>query len=166
MQALQVSLLADQTADDVEHFQPYGFTSSPPAGSEAVVVSIGGNTDHLIAVVVTDRSSRLAGLLTKDSAIYTDDGNKVHCKSADGSIAAVPSSSGLVHLGADAGAEFVALADKVLTELQSIKSDFDAHTHAAGTLQDSVPAPCTGATATPTAMTAPSSVAATKVKAT
>ncbi|WP_232217427.1 phage baseplate assembly protein domain-containing protein [Xenorhabdus cabanillasii] len=30
---IQVSLLAEETADDVERFQNYGYTSVPPAGS-------------------------------------------------------------------------------------------------------------------------------------
>lgn len=62
-------------------------------------------------------------------------------------------------LGAGA-TDFVALAAKVLTELQSIKTAFDTHTH---------PFVATGAaspTSAPTvAMPAPSSVAAAKVKA-
>lgn len=158
MQIVQVSMFADE-ADEAEHFQPYGFTSSAPAGSEAVVVCPQGNRDHPIVIVVTDRNTRFAGLATKDAAMYTDNGNRVHVKSADGSIAVVPSSSGLVHLGADAAADFVALAAKVDSELAAIKAAYDVHTHTHGV------GPGTTAVPVPT-IPVQSSTAATKAKAT
>ncbi len=159
MQIVQVSMFADE-ADEAEHFQPYGFTSSPPGGSEAVVVCPQGNRDHPIVIVVTDRNTRFAGLAPLDSAIYTDAGNRVHVKSADGSIAAVPDGAGLVHLGADAAAEFVGQATKILTELNDIRTRFDTHVHGGVTVG-------IGSTAVPAAPMGPaSSVAATKVKAT
>jgi phage baseplate assembly protein V len=158
MQIVQVSMLADEV-DDAEHFQPYGFTSSPPGGSEAVVVFPQGNRDHPIVVVVADRGSRFAGLAPKDSALYTDAGNRVHVKSDDGSIAAVPVDAGLVHLGADAAAQFVALAADVKARLDKIQADFDAHTHTHGIGP--------GTTAVPVPLIGPlAPVAATKVKAT
>jgi len=55
--------------------------------------------------------------------------------------------------------DFVALAADVLTELQSIKTDFDLHTHSGVTTGPGV----SGVPSVP--LTAPSSVAATKVKA-
>jgi phage baseplate assembly protein V len=125
MQIVQVSMFADET-DDAEHFQPYGFTSSPPGGSEAVVVCPQGNRDHPIVIVVTDRNTRFDGLSAKDSAIYTDAGNRVHVKSADGSIAAVPDGAGLIHLGADAAAEFVSLAASLAAEIATLKGVIDA----------------------------------------
>jgi phage baseplate assembly protein V len=158
MQIVQVSMLADEV-DDAEHFQPYGFTSSPPGGSEAVVVFPQGNRDHPIVVVVADRGSRFAGLAPKDSALYTDKGNRVHVKSADGSIAVVPVDAGLVHLGADVAADFVALSAKVDAELAAIKTAYDAHTHTHGIGP--------GTTAIPVPLIpAQSSTAATKAKAT
>ncbi len=65
--------------------------------------------------------------------------------------------AGLHYVGSSAATDFAAMAQKVLNELQQIKTDYDGHTHTA-------PAGG-GLTTTPTnPMTAPSSVASTKLK--
>lgn len=76
-QNLQVSLLADETADDVERFQNYGHTSVPPAGSEAIVLSVGGVRQHLVAIAVDSRGVRLGNLESGDSALYHLEGHKI-----------------------------------------------------------------------------------------
>ncbi|WP_336845047.1 phage baseplate assembly protein V [Providencia rettgeri] len=76
-QNLQISMLADETADDVERFQDYGHTSVPPAGSEAIVLSVGGVRQHLVAIAVDNRSVRLGNLESGDSALYHLEGHKV-----------------------------------------------------------------------------------------
>lgn len=78
MQGVQVNLLADVTRDGVERFQNYGFTSSPHPGAEAIVVSVGGNQDHCVAIAVDDRRYRLVGLAEGEAALYDDLGQKVH----------------------------------------------------------------------------------------
>ncbi|WP_140918651.1 phage baseplate assembly protein V [Limnobaculum xujianqingii] len=74
-QNLQISILDDDTADDVERFQNYGHTSVPPAGSEAIVLSVGGMREHLVAVVVDNKATRLGSLKPGDSALYHMDGH-------------------------------------------------------------------------------------------
>ncbi|OCG27181.1 phage baseplate protein [Gilliamella sp. HK2] len=74
-QNMQINLLDGETADDVERFQNYGHTSVPPAGSEAIVLSVGGKRQHLVAVVVDSKSSRLKDLKSGDSALYHLDGH-------------------------------------------------------------------------------------------
>lgn len=76
-QNLQVSLLAEETADDVERFQNYGHTSVPPGGSEAIVLAVGGVRQHLVAVAVDNKGSRLTGLTSGDSAVYHLEGHNV-----------------------------------------------------------------------------------------
>ncbi|CAM3717536.1 phage baseplate assembly protein V [Xenorhabdus thuongxuanensis] len=76
-QNIQVSLLAEETADDVERFQNYGQTSVPPAGSEAIVVSVGGVRQHLVAIAVDNRSCRLGNLQSGDSAVYHLEGHHI-----------------------------------------------------------------------------------------
>lgn len=80
MQALQVRLLAGETRDDVERFQQYGLTSHPHPDAEAVVVFVGGDRGHGIAVAVDDRRYRLVGLERGEVALYTDEGDKIHLK--------------------------------------------------------------------------------------
>ncbi|MDC9620147.1 phage baseplate assembly protein V [Xenorhabdus sp. XENO-7] len=74
-QNIQVSLLAEETADDVERFQNYGQTSVPPADSEAIVLSVGGVRQHLVAIAVDNRRCRLGNLKSGDSAVYHLEGH-------------------------------------------------------------------------------------------
>ena len=76
-QNLQINLLDGETADDVERFQNYGHTSVPPAGSEAIVLSVGGKRQHLVAVVVDSKSSRLKNLRSGDSSLYHLEGHYI-----------------------------------------------------------------------------------------
>lgn len=77
LQALQVELLADETHDQVEHFQPYGLAAVPHAGAEAVALAAGGLRGHAIVLAVADRRYRLAGLQTGEVALYDDQGQQV-----------------------------------------------------------------------------------------
>ena len=80
MQALQVSLLADEQLDGVEHWQPYGFTAHPLAGAEALVLSVGGHRAHSVVVSCADRRYRLVGMEGGEVAIFTDEKDKIHFK--------------------------------------------------------------------------------------
>lgn len=73
MQVVQVNLLAGETKDGVEHFEPYGFTSHPHPGAEAAVGFLGGDRSHGIALVVADRRYRIASLQPGEVAIFTDE---------------------------------------------------------------------------------------------
>ena len=76
-QELQLTLLADETADGVEHFQHYGFTSVAHPGAEAAVVFVGGARSHGIVVGVADRQYRLRAMSAGEVALYDDLGNVV-----------------------------------------------------------------------------------------
>jgi phage baseplate assembly protein V len=78
LQGVQITLLADQVADDVERFQNYGFTSVPHAGAEAIALAVGGNTGHTVVLVVDDRRYRMGTLADGEVAIYDDLGHSVH----------------------------------------------------------------------------------------
>lgn len=80
MQTLQISLLADEQLDGVEHWQPYGFTAVPLAGAEALVLAVGGHRAHSVVVSCGDRRYRLTGLEGGEVAIYTDEEDKIHFK--------------------------------------------------------------------------------------
>ncbi|HBU6155981.1 TPA: phage baseplate assembly protein, partial [Klebsiella variicola] len=74
-QNLQVQSLADETNDDVERFQNYGFSSVPPAGSEAIVVAVGGRRGGMVAIAVEDKGSRPRGGEESDVVIYHQEGH-------------------------------------------------------------------------------------------
>ena len=78
LQSLQIRMLADEVKDNVEHLEPYGFTSCPHAGAEGVAVFPGGDRSHGVVVVIADRRFRLQGLKPGEVAIYTDEGAKLH----------------------------------------------------------------------------------------
>lgn len=80
MQALQLGLLADESLDNAEHWQPYGFTYKPHNGAEALVLAIGGHRAHSVVIACADRRYRLTALESGEVAIYSDEGDKVHLK--------------------------------------------------------------------------------------
>jgi len=154
-QGLQVSLLSDELRDDVERFQEYGFTSVPYSDAEGIFVSVGANRSHGVVVATEDRRYRPKNLNAGDVCLYTDAGERVY----------LDKDNDIVNIGAKAAAEFIAMADKVLTELNDIKTAFDAHIHT--TTATIGPSAVLGIISPPTvAMPAPNSVAATKAKVT
>lgn len=80
LQALQMRLTAGEVKGDLEHFEPYGFTSHPLPGAEGIAAFIGGDRSHGIVLAVADRRYRLKTLEAGEAAIYTDEGDKVHLK--------------------------------------------------------------------------------------
>lgn len=77
IQLLQISGLDGEDRDDVERLQEYGFTSNPPAGSEAVALAINGDRSHLLVVAVDHRASRKRNLQPGAVALYTQAGQCV-----------------------------------------------------------------------------------------
>ncbi len=80
MREVQVRLLADEIRDDVEHVEPYGFTSEPLKDGlpEAFALFFDGDRSHGIVFCVADRRYRLKSLQAGEVAIYDDLGQKVH----------------------------------------------------------------------------------------
>lgn len=78
LQELQVAAVGGEVLDNIEHWEAYGFTSRPHPGAEALLISLGGDRDHTVAVNVADRRFRLRGLATGEVAISTDEGDVIH----------------------------------------------------------------------------------------
>lgn len=76
-QNLQLKVLADEGADDVERFQNYGHTSVPPEGSEAIVLGLGGARAGLVAIAVEHKGYRPKGLEEGDSCLYHLEGHNL-----------------------------------------------------------------------------------------
>lgn len=75
VQGLQLQLGATEVADQVEHFQDYGFASVPLSGSEGIALFVGGSRAHGVVVAVRDRAGRPGGLQAGEVAIYTVEGD-------------------------------------------------------------------------------------------
>lgn len=73
MQTLQVRLLSGEAKDNVEHFEPYGFTAHPHPGAEALALFLGGDRSHGVVLVVADRRYRIQDLAEGEVAFYTDE---------------------------------------------------------------------------------------------
>lgn len=78
VQIIQAKAGADETLTDIEHREPYGYTSRPHKGAEVVLVCLGGNTSHSVALMVGDRRYRLKGMEEGEVALHDDQGNVVH----------------------------------------------------------------------------------------
>lgn len=81
---VQVTVLGDDdTRDDVEHIEPFGFTSRPPAasgqnGPDAVVLDMGDTSDHQVVIVIGDRRYRLSHVPgTGEAVLYDAFGNEI-----------------------------------------------------------------------------------------
>ncbi len=85
LQLVQLGVLADETIDGAEHHQPYGFTSVPLPGAEAVVVFPNGDRSHPLAISVSDRRHRPTGGQPGEVTVYNSNGARVILK-ADGTI--------------------------------------------------------------------------------
>jgi phage gp45-like len=72
LQRLQVRILNGETKSNLDHAEPYGFTSCPHPGAEAVLLFMGGDRSHGIAIVVGDRRYRLQALEAGEVAVYDD----------------------------------------------------------------------------------------------
>ncbi|MBC7213051.1 MAG: phage baseplate assembly protein, partial [Pseudomonas sp.] len=71
LQGLQMRLTADEVKDGMEHFEPYGFTSNPLPGAEALAAFLGGDRSHGVVVCVADRRFRLQALKSGEVAQRT-----------------------------------------------------------------------------------------------
>lgn len=82
-QAIQLSMMADESRDNLEHPQEYGFTSYPVAGAEAIAAFFGGNRDHGTVLVVFDKRYRPTDLEAGEVCLYDNAGTKIVLKSGN-----------------------------------------------------------------------------------
>ncbi|MCO6514489.1 MULTISPECIES: phage baseplate assembly protein V [Snodgrassella] len=80
MQTAQVAGLADETLQDVEHVQQFGFTSNPPPGTEAIIIPLGGTTTHGIVIATENGDYRIKSLAPGEVAIYNQSGASITLK--------------------------------------------------------------------------------------
>jgi phage baseplate assembly protein V len=86
MQRVQVTLLSEETRDEVERMQGYGFTAVPLPGAELIVVSVGGNRDNPVAIALDDRRFRPRGLLPGEVCLYSRRTDQRVTLKADGTV--------------------------------------------------------------------------------
>lgn len=77
MQSLQVNLMADETLDGIEHFEPYGLTSHPHPGAEVLTLSVDGDRSHTVVIVAADRRYRMEMLEAGEVALHDDGSSSI-----------------------------------------------------------------------------------------
>ena len=102
LQLLQVGALEDETLDDAEHHQSYGFSSVPLAGAEAVLVFPNGDHGHPLVVAVSDRRHRPTGGEPGEVTMYSHTGARVTML-ASGDIEVQPGPGGEVLIREEGG---------------------------------------------------------------
>ncbi|MFV1975495.1 MAG: phage baseplate assembly protein V [Candidatus Scalindua sp.] len=72
-QGLQLRMLANETINDAERFQEYGFEAFPFTNTQAFVGCLNGNRDIPIVLCVHDRENRPLYLIEGEVVVYTDE---------------------------------------------------------------------------------------------
>ena len=103
MQSLQLRLLAGESKDKVEHFEPYGFTSQPNPGAECLALFLDGDRSHGVVVCVADRRYRVKGLTTGEVILHDDQGQSVYLMR--GGIRLTDKAGSTVHMNGDGSGE-------------------------------------------------------------
>ena len=121
IQLLKVGGLAGEVLDNVERIQNYGLSSNPPREGETVILCVGGNKDHPIAIAADSGADRKTGLASGEVAIYHKNGSFIYLKN-NGDIQLVPSSEKVDIIGnLEASGE---VKDSVGT-LDELRTDFN-----------------------------------------
>lgn len=79
VQLVQGAALADEALQAAELFQQFGFTSGPPAGTQLIVLPLGGRTAHSV-VIATENGSYRVDVSDGEACIYNMWGDKMHLK--------------------------------------------------------------------------------------
>lgn len=85
IQLLSAEGLAGEQLDRHELFQQFGFTSAPPAGTQVIVLPLGGRTSAAVVVATEHGSYRFQLGADGEVAVYNQWGDHVHLR-ADRSI--------------------------------------------------------------------------------
>lgn len=77
VQLVQIKLGADEVRDGMPRLAEYGFTSNPPAGTDAVATFLAGDRSNGVVIATGNQVYRLVGLASGDVAIYDSRGQSV-----------------------------------------------------------------------------------------
>ena len=80
IQRVQVQGLADETLQDIEQLQQFGFTSHAPAHTDVIVIPLGGDTSHGIVIASEHGSFRVKNLQSGEVAVYDQSGSSIVLK--------------------------------------------------------------------------------------
>lgn len=137
IQRIQLRGLAGEGLEDIELFQQFGFTSAPPAGTELVLLPIGGKTSQCIVVATENGSMRLRLENAGESAQYNRHGDYVWIR--DGRIVEIKAQNhvkvdaptaeftGDVHVGGNLTCD--GNISDATSSMQAMRDTYNGHTH-------------------------------------
>ena len=82
VQMLQVQLASVETGDNRPRMAEFGFSSMPPADTDAVVVFLTGDRSAGVVVATNHQASRPRGLKPGETIVYSQDGKCVYFSDA------------------------------------------------------------------------------------
>lgn len=115
-----------------ELIQHYGFTSSPPAGAEVILLRDG---NHVVAIAEDDRRYRIA-VGGGEVAIYSDEGDHVHLKR--GRVVEIETETLLIKASTkvriesplvESTGEIIDRVDSDGKSMEQIRTTYNSHTH-------------------------------------
>lgn len=77
IQLLKLKALDSEVLERIERLNSYGFTSNPPANSEALIAECAGSRDNLVAIVVDSAANRIKDLLSGETCFYSQHGQQI-----------------------------------------------------------------------------------------
>jgi phage gp45-like len=127
-QSVQAGTTKDDEDDEVELFEPFGFTAGPPAGSEGIVLRVGGERAGSVAICFGNRTNRLSGVNQNESALYNLLASIV--LRVSGNVEVNPGPAALIQLGGPTVTEPVVQGNALVTALETYSSAVDGLTDA------------------------------------
>lgn len=132
---VSLTLLADESRDDVDFYQQYGFSSRPKGDVDAVALFIGGSRDNGVVVASRGRSSDMSMSLEEgEVAVHSPFGSSILLKK-DGSVEMATNSNKFRFVGdIEATGNIKAMCDGAFVTLSG-------HIHPTGVGPSSQPTP-------------------------
>lgn len=143
-QRLEARALYGEAYDDVERLQPYGLTSHAEPGAQVLLLEVGGARDHVVALLVADERHRPTGLAEGEVALHGKDFVAVRAKPNGDVVVEGGSGAARVTVAANGDVTISGGAVTIGPGTTIDGKDFLTHTHAAGSLLDSLAGACSG----------------------
>lgn len=137
---LKIEAFADEAIEDVDYFQHYGFASSCPEDSEAIVIFIGGDRSHP-AVIATGNNKHRPVLGSDEVAIYhrngsiiriNNNGITISSKDKEGKALPVTVNCSQLEVSGDLKVKGNISFGSANTNLEDFKTKYNTHIHEAG----------------------------------
>lgn len=79
LRTVQITILGEEVRENLEHVEPYGFTSEPftDGKTDAIALNLNKELSHGVVIAIADRRYRIKNMEQGEVAIYDDKGRTV-----------------------------------------------------------------------------------------